>query len=207
MHTEQSVCTNYMEGSRNQILQTALKLFLEKSYKAVTFQELMDITGFSKGAFFYYFKNKQQIFEAVIDMYLDQFGSVDFTQLPQNSLRDFLDAYHPKVKKMRSGFFAPGFANPSNHYSLIFEALRIIPNFKNKVNRHEDKAIAGWISIMEAARKNKEIKTALTDAQLARLFIDASHGVVIQMIMTDNTKAIEKETVTAWNNLYLLIKT
>ena len=68
-----------MEVSRNHILQTALKLFLEKSYKAVTFQELMEKTGFSKGAFFHYFKNKQEIFEAVIDMYIDQFATVDLT--------------------------------------------------------------------------------------------------------------------------------
>jgi TetR/AcrR family transcriptional repressor of nem operon len=185
----------------------ALKLFLEKSYKAVTFQELMEKTGFSKGAFFYYFKNKQEIFEAAIDMYINRFATVDFTQLSQTSMRDFLDAYFEVVKRIRSGFFAPEFMFAANHYSLVFEALRIIPDFKSKVNHHEDKAIAAWINIITAARKNKEIKTVLSDEQLARIFIDASHGIVIHLIMTDNTIAIEKETLAAWNNLYLLIKT
>jgi len=205
LHTERSVL--HMEDSRNQILQTAMKLFLGKSYKAVTFQELMERTGFSKGAFFYYFKNKQEIFEAVIDMYLDDFGMVDFTQLSQTSLRHFIDNYYPKVKKMRSGFFEPEVSQGANHYSLIFEALRIIPDFKSKIHRHENKAIEGWISIIAAARKNKEIKTVLSDEQVARLFIDASHGIVINLIMTGNAKAIEKETLAAWNNLYQLIKT
>jgi TetR/AcrR family transcriptional repressor of nem operon len=196
-----------MEDSKNQILQTALKLFLEKSYKAVTFQELKEKTGFSQGAFFYYFKNKQEIFEAVMDMYIERFAAVDFTQLPQTSLRNFLDAYFPEVKRIRSGFFAPEPTFAANHYSLVFEALRLIPDFKSKVNRHEDKAIAAWVRIVETARINREIKTVLPDEQLARLFIDTSHGIVINLIMTDNTIAIEKETLAAWNNLYLLIKT
>lgn len=204
LHTEQSVFT--MEDSRNHILQTALRLFLEKSYKAVTFQELREKTGFSQGAFFYYFKNKQEIFEAVIDMYIDQFATVDFTHIPQTSLRDFLDAYFPEAQKMRAGVFTPEVAGATNRYSLMFEALRIIPDIKNKINRHEDKAIVGWISILKAARKNKEIKAVLSDEQLARLFIDAGHGVVLHLIMTDNTTAIEEEALAAWNNLYLLIK-
>jgi AcrR family transcriptional regulator len=195
-----------MEDSRNHILQTALKLFLEKSYKAVTFQELMEKTGFSKGAFFHYFKNKQEIFEAVIDMYIDQFATVDLTKVSQTSLRNFLDSYFPEVKKMRAGFFTPDFAFAGNHYALMFEALRIIPDLKSKINRHEDKVIAAWINIIAAARKTKEIKTVLPDKQVARLFIDASHGIVINLIMTDNTKAIEKEISAAWNNIYLLVK-
>lgn len=184
-----------MDDSKNHILQTALKLFLEKSYEAVTFRELVEKTGFSKGAFFYYFKNKQEIFEEVIDMYINQSVTVDPTQLSKNSLRDFLD-----------GYFAARPTFSANHYSLIFEALRILPDFRSKVNRHEDKALAGWISIIAAARKNKEIKNVLSDEQLARLFIDAGHGVVIHLVMADNTMAIKKKALAAWNNLYLLIK-
>jgi len=166
----------------------------------------MEKTGFSKGAFFYYFKNKQEIFEAVIDMYIDHFATVDFTQIPQTSLRDFLDAYFPEANRMRSGFFTPEVAGAANRYSLMFEALRIIPDFKNKINRHEDKALAAWTRIIAAASKNKEIKTVLPDEQLARLFIDAGHGIVLHLIMTDNTTVIEKEALAAWNSLYLLIK-
>jgi len=196
-----------MEDSKEHILRTALTLFLEKSYKAVTFQELMEKTGFSKGAFFYYFKSKQAIFEAVMDLYVDRFATIDFSQLSQTSLRSFLDAYFPVAQKIRSTFLTSEFTFAANHYSLIFEALRIIPDFKSKVNRHEDKVLAAWISIIAAAKKNKEIKTILTDEHLARLFIDTSHGIVIHLIMTDHTKPLEKEVLAAWNNLFLLVKT
>jgi TetR/AcrR family transcriptional repressor of nem operon len=196
-----------MEDLKNRILQIALNLFIEKNFKAVTFQELREKSGFSQGAFFYYFKNKQEIFEAAIDMYLDRFATVDFTQLSQISLRDFLDAYFPEARRIRSGLITPGLSLTANHYLLMFEALRMIPDIKNKVKCHEDKGMAAWTSIIAAARKNKEIKTVFTDEQIARLFIDTGHGVVINLIMTDNTTALEKEVSAQWNNLYLLITT
>ena len=189
------------------VIQTALKLFLEKSFKAVTFQELMEKTGFSKGAFFHYFKNKQEIFEAAIDTYIEHVTAIDFMQLSQTSLRDFLDNYYPVAKRIRSGFLSPEFSGTVNHYPLMFEAMRILPDFKTKINRHEEKAITAWTKIVAAARKAKEIKTPLTDEQLARLFLDAGHGIVLHLVMTDNTKAIEKETTAAWNNIYRLVKT
>jgi len=195
-----------MEDSKKHILQTALKLFLEKSYKAVTFQELMEKTGFSKGAFFHYFKNKQEIFEAVIDMYLGHFMAVDFTQLPQTNLREFLDAYFPTVRKMRTGFLPPEVVNTANRYALMFEAARILPDFKDKVTRDEGRALAAWTSLITNARTRQEIKAAIPDEQLARLFIDASHGIVIHSIMTDSVETIETEALAAWNNIYLLIK-
>jgi TetR/AcrR family transcriptional regulator, transcriptional repressor for nem operon len=196
-----------MEDSRNHILQTALKLFLEKSYKSVTFKELMEKTGFSKGAFFHYFKNKQEIFEAVIDIYIAHFTTVYFTELSQVSLRSFLDAYIPEVKKARANALTSELSATANQYPLMLEAMRIIPDFKSRMNNHEDKVLAAWINVIATARKNKEIKTALSDKQLARLFVDAGHGVVMHSIMTDNTKAVEKETLATWNNIYLLIKT
>ncbi|GAB4021544.1 TetR/AcrR family transcriptional regulator [Spirosoma koreense] len=195
-----------MEESRQHILQTALTLFLEKSYKAVTFQELMEKTGFSKGAFFHYFKNKQQIFEAAIDLYIERFATVEFTQLSQTSLREFLDAYFQEARKVRDTILTPELMFGANHYSLLFEAMRIVPDFKTKINRHEAKALAAWMNIIAAARTSGEIKTTLPDEQLARLFIDTSHGLVIHLIMTDNTTAFEAKVSAAWNSIYGLIE-
>jgi TetR/AcrR family transcriptional regulator, transcriptional repressor for nem operon len=205
LHTKRSVFN--MEDSRNYILQTAFKLFLEKSYKAVTFQELMEKTGFSKGAFFHYFKNKQEIFEAVIDLYVAQFATVDFTRLSQTNLRNFLDNYFAEVKKLRGGLSDQDTVASANQYALLFEAMRIIPDFKSKLIKQEDKVLAGWLKLIAAAREGKEITTVLSDLQIARLFIDTGHGIVLHLIMTDNLPAIETEASAAWNNIYLLIKT
>jgi TetR/AcrR family transcriptional repressor of nem operon len=195
-----------MEDSRKFIVQTAFKLFLQKSFKAVTFQELRDKTGFSQGAFFYFFKNKLDLYEAVIDMYLDHFATVDYTRIPQDSLRDFIDGYIPGARKMRAEFFTDEIAKESNGYALIFEAMRIVPDIKTKLNRHEEKALAAWKLVIATAKKNKEITSVIPDEQIANLFIDAGHGIALSHITHKDSKSFPKEILTSWNNLYSLLK-
>jgi TetR/AcrR family transcriptional repressor of nem operon len=195
-----------MEDSRKFIVQTAFKLFMEKSFKAVTFQELRDKTGFSQGAFFYFFKNKQDIFEAVIDMYLDHFASVDYSRIPQDTLREFLDSYLPGAQRMRAEFFTEEIARGANGYSIIFEALRIIPDIKTKLSRHEEKALAAWVGVIAAAKERKEIKSVIPDEQIAKLFIDTGHGIALSHLTHMDVKTFQTEVLTSWNDIYTLIE-
>lgn len=196
-----------MEDSREHILKTAYTLFLQKSYKDVTFKELMEKTGFSKGAFYHYFKSKEHIFEAIIDNYFAAFATFDYC-FSQTSFRGFLNEYLRALQKTRKNlpFIDNETGDGSNHYLLIFEALRIIPDFKNKVLQHEERELAAWVNIIKNARDNKEIKSTLSDKQLARLFIASSDGTMLHLIMTARTVDIEKKIREVWNNLYALIK-
>jgi TetR/AcrR family transcriptional repressor of nem operon len=195
-----------MDDSKKFILQTAFKLFMEKSFKAVTFQELKEKTGFSQGACFYLFKNKQQIFEAVIDMYLDHFATVDYSKLPQDSLYEFLNAYFPGANRMRSEYFTPEVAEGENGYALMFEASRIIPDFKEKLARHELKVLAAWTTVIAAAKKNKEIKSRLSDEHIASMFIHIGHGIFLNSTMSKKAKAIQEDVLISWLNIYSLLK-
>lgn len=197
-----------MEDSRQYILKTAYQLFLQKSYKAVTFKELMEKTGFSKGAFYHYFQSKEHIFEAIIDCYLSTFASVDFSELSQVSLRRFISDYFKVLKKNQAklSFVAPEGADKGNHYLLIFEALRIIPDFKDKVHAYQKEETKAWISTIKTARAAGEIKSDISDRQLARLFISSSDGAVLRWMMAGQTTNVIKEIEEVWNNLYALLK-
>lgn len=54
------------EAKRNQIMDAALDLFLEKGYKTVTTRELAAHAGVSKGVLYDYFKNKEDLFYMTI---------------------------------------------------------------------------------------------------------------------------------------------
>lgn len=55
--------------TRTNILKTALLLFLEKGYKDVSYQDLVKKTGLSKGAIYHYFVSKEDLLNAVFDMF------------------------------------------------------------------------------------------------------------------------------------------
>lgn len=56
----------YPEKTRELILEKAFELFKEKGYEAVVMQDIIDATGFSRGAVYHHFKNKNDILDEVL---------------------------------------------------------------------------------------------------------------------------------------------
>jgi len=54
-------------SKKDDILQTALHLFAEKGFKDTTMTELSKVTGVAEGTIFYHFKNKEDIFLAILE--------------------------------------------------------------------------------------------------------------------------------------------
>lgn len=48
------------------MLDAAQRLFLEKGYAKTTVTDILDVYGLSKGVFYYYFKSKEEVMDAVI---------------------------------------------------------------------------------------------------------------------------------------------
>lgn len=55
---------------RDQIVETADRLFYEQGYAATSFSHIADAVGISRGNFYYHFKTKDEILDAVIDLRL-----------------------------------------------------------------------------------------------------------------------------------------
>jgi TetR/AcrR family transcriptional repressor of nem operon len=95
-----------MNDSRELILNTSLKLFLQKSFKEVTMKEIVAETGMSKGAFYHYFSSKEQVFEEVIRFFYGGVMAVDYPSFPKDSLYQFYHSYLDHMdKQMREEKF------------------------------------------------------------------------------------------------------
>lgn len=56
----------YPEITENRILETAMKLFIEKGYEQTTLQDIADAIGMTRGAIYHHFKDKAEIVDAVM---------------------------------------------------------------------------------------------------------------------------------------------
>ncbi len=56
------------ESNRQQIIQAADTLFYQHGYNQTSFQDISDATGIPRGNFYYYFKTKDDILEAVVQV-------------------------------------------------------------------------------------------------------------------------------------------
>lgn len=64
--------TKAPEERRQEIIETAKKLFRDRGYNNTPVEAIIKEMGVAKGTFYYYFKSKEEVLEAIVDHTLDQ---------------------------------------------------------------------------------------------------------------------------------------
>ncbi len=195
-----------MSEKRDEILNVALNLFLQKTYKEVSIQEIVDKVGMTKGAFYYFFKSKEQIFLEVVNKF-SVVSVMDFKKIKSNTLYEF---YHNYVDilldgRVRDGIIDKGNSN-INFYFLIFDALKLFPEFREKMWKHEQFELYAWVEAISNAKKSGEIKSTLSDEQIAEIFIYTGDGIGMRKIMQGSVKDLKNAILTLWDSFYAFLK-
>lgn len=199
-----------MKDSKEHILNVSLQLFLQKSFKEVTMKEIVEQTGLSKGAFYHYFNSKEQVFKEVIIYFFEDLLTEDFEQYSHASLEQFihdaLKAIDGKLKSARILFQSRDHSFTANHYYLLFDAVKMFPDFKSHLFEKQKEEQKAWTRIVAIARKNGEIRTDMTDEQVGKLFIYLGDGLGISLMMLEEMTRLRKELQVLWEGLYASLK-
>lgn len=59
------------EERRNEILDTAERLFYRKGYEKCTVNDILKEVAIAKGTFYYYFKSKEEVLDAIVSRYME----------------------------------------------------------------------------------------------------------------------------------------
>ncbi len=195
-----------MKDSREHILQTAFELFMQKSFKEVTMREIVTKTGLSKGAFYHYFESKEQLFMEIIDHFFAGLMSVPFDSFSHESLKAFCADYLKDISKKADTSFVENKDLNANFYFLIFDAVRMIPDFKRKMDVMAEKEVRSWVKIIRIARKKGEIKPLMTDEQIAKFYMYSNDGIGIRMILNNRMGEMKPEIKALWDGFYKQLK-
>ncbi|MDR1583134.1 MAG: TetR/AcrR family transcriptional regulator [Prevotellaceae bacterium] len=200
-----------MKEVKEQILETALTLFLQKSFKEVTMNDIVEKTGISKGAFYHYYSSKEKVFEAVINRFFSDIMAINYDVLSKTSLKDFYEGYLNELerhgKKLKSISSTKNGKFIANHFMLIFEAIRILPSFSKYIIDLSGTEMNAWMNIIRIARANVEINTKMSDEQIAKHFIYLNDGIGINFTMSGQLPKVRRELQAAWDEFYAMIKT
>lgn len=125
---------NKAAETQGHIIESAFSIFIRKGYHGTAMGELVEKSGISKGSFYYHFKSKEGLYEAVVRTYLfPVFDKQHLTGMHDLSFDEALhvlnESYADILKSLRS-LIGEGNAR---YYSFFFEAFEEIPAFKQVV--------------------------------------------------------------------------
>jgi len=204
-----------MNESKEHIITVATKLFLQKSFKEVTMKEIVEETGLSKGAFYHYFQSKEQLFLEVLEFFFTDVMKHAYDRYSKESFYKFYHDYADEMKSFFVNYFEKFKVDESesefkmNYFSLIFDALKLFPEFREKMAGDLQQELDIWKTSIKNARDKGEIKSPMSDEQIAQLFIFLGDGIALHNIMLGSN--FEKKPITSldlslWDKLYEQIK-
>ncbi|MDR3704295.1 MAG: TetR/AcrR family transcriptional regulator [Paludibacteraceae bacterium] len=199
-----------MNESKEHIITVATKLFLQKSFKEVTMKEIVEETGLSKGAFYHYFQSKEQLFLEVLEFFFTDVMKHAYDRYSKESFYKFYHDYADEMSSFFVNYFEKFKVDESesefkmNYFSLTFDALKLFPEFRGKMVVGFQQELETWKTSIKNARDRGEIKSPMSDEQVAQLFICLGDGIALHNIILGSN--IEKLDLSLWDKLYEQIK-
>lgn len=194
-----------MNDTKEYIIDQAFELFLTKSYEAVSISEISKAIGFTKGALYHHFINKEELYRAVIDKYLD-FTETD-GDLEKISLNEFNEHIINNVRKTMDKMFSKN-SNfvPINYLTLIANAFKHYPGFAASKEKYFNSEINKIKQVLDNCIKRGEIRNDINTSAIATTFFSTTIGLAGNMLQNFSIEESIESLREQQNELIKLLK-
>ena len=194
-----------MKDTREYIIDEAYKLFLTQSYEAVSISIISNAIGLTKGALYHHFKNKEELFRAVIDKHFP-ISSMSFDE-NSITLKEYtevcLDHIHKILKKI---IISNEEFTPVNYLALIADSFRHYEGFKNKISKLIDTDVEKVKVIIGKAITRGEIRGDIDISVVAMQYFSLSIGLAGDFMRNNSVESAIKSLSDQLTQLYYLLK-
>lgn len=194
-----------MRDTREYIIDEAYKLFLNHSYEGVSISMISDAIGLTKGALYHHFRNKEELYRAVIDKHLPI--SNVLVDVANVSLEEYTRlCIEHTLKILKAIFGKEEQFIPVNYLSLIADSFRHYKGFAESKSHIIDEAVKNVEVIIMNAIKRGEIRSDINVKVVANQYFSLSIGLAGDLIRTNSVKSAMKSMENGLNQLYYLLK-
>lgn len=198
-----------MNQLRDKIVNKAFAQFLSRGYHACSLKDLEKTTGLTKGAFYYYFRNKEEILKEGLERYatvIEEMSETEFNKI--DSLKKYIDAMLEqkvrRIEKLQELF--DQFIIEECYFQLVLEVEKLFPEYRRRIDELAKQRLARWEKIILKAKRSREIKESLNTSVLARNLMSVSGSMVnIELLSTDLKYAFSDMRL-QYEQYYMLIK-
>jgi len=194
-----------MKDTREYIIDEAYKLFLNNSYEAVSISMISEAIGFTKGALYHHFRNKEELFRAVIDKHFPI--STALVDVENISLKEYTRVCVSHIQKILEALFADEKEFiPVNYLSLIADCFRHYEGFAEQKNQFIDNYISQAETIIHNAIKRGEVRDDINVPVIALHYLSFSIGMAGDLIRNNSVESAVNSLTGQFNQFYELLK-
>lgn len=199
-----------MATAKDKILEKAFNLFLINSYDSVTMQQIQEASEVSRGAIYHHFKSKEEIFHAVVNIYLlPAFSSYSMiTDEEKKSLQEMIQASiryrqnHISRLKDVTSFKLTDFY----FFKFVFQATEHYKDFTEQINNLTEKEFNGWRALVQAGMRSGELRADIDPDFAAQMFVSMPMGLGIFSAFSNYININTKDIRTSYMRLHALLK-
>lgn len=196
------------KATREKIIFEAFILFSTNQYDKVTFAEIERVTGLSRGSIIYHFKNKQELFDAVVEScLLNRMSILNIPICDNDCLKAFILNFIQNCETVVKSMGGHGIKNINlANYIIESTAFCFFDGYSKRSHQMQEVEHAVWTQVVKRAREKKEIRDDIEPEMLALLFLKLYMGHAYSATKDENgcdLKQLHKELFI----LYDLVKT
>ena len=168
-----------VEDRKDKILLKALELYMIEGYANVSITDLQSALDMGRGTLYYYFKDKDELFQEVVDTFLIKpkqraFDRVrDTVTIPEmidtllyylNQLQEFYNQVENKN------------INTSNVVTVMYTAYSRFPELYKKARRLYEQELNLWILAIKNSMRAEEVRGDVSIETTAHMFVHIKDG-------------------------------
>ena len=168
-----------VEDRRDKILLKALELYMVEGYANVSITDLQAALDMGRGTLYYYFKDKDELFQEVVDMFLIKPKQRALDRVRDGgTIPDMIEAMLYYLNQLQEFYnqVENKNINTSNVVTVMYTAYSRFPELYKKARRLYEYELNMWIQAIKNSMHNGEIRGNVPIETTAHMFLHIKDG-------------------------------
>lgn len=168
-----------IEDRRDKILLKALELYMVEGYANVSITDLQAALDMGRGTLYYYFKDKDELFQEVVDMFLIKPKQRALERVRETgTIPDMIDAMLYYLNQLQEFYnqVENKNINTSNVVTVMYTAYSRFPDLYKKARRLYEHELSMWIRAIKNSMHNGDIRGNVPIETTAHMFLHIKDG-------------------------------
>lgn len=168
-----------VEDRRDKILLKALELYMVEGYANVSITDLQAALDMGRGTLYYYFKDKDGLFQEVVDMFLIKPKQRSLERVRESAtIPDMIDAMLYYLNQLQEFYnqVENKNINTSNVVTVMYTAYSRFPELYKKARRLYEHELSLWIQAIKNSMHNGDIRGNVPIETTAHMFLHIKDG-------------------------------